>query len=71
MTPTCEVCHARAATRTVTLGGVGVQCCAVCTTRSPADVADLWRVRNAALYAAAVARAEAHLEQQRNSGQEG
>lgn len=56
MTPTCAVCHVRSATRTVTLGGVGVQVCAVCVTRSPADVADAWRVRNA--------------PQQRNSGQE-
>ena len=57
MTPTCEVCHCRAATRTVTLGGVGVACCAVCRTGRPADVVDVWRVRNA--------------PQQRNSGQEG
>jgi hypothetical protein len=47
MTPTCEVCHCRPATRTVTLGGVGVQCCAACRNGRPADVVDVWRVRNA------------------------
>lgn len=58
MTPAmCEVCHCRAATRIVNFGGaLGVQFCEVCRVRQPADVVDVWRVRNA--------------PQQRNSGQE-
>jgi hypothetical protein len=47
MTPAmCEVCHCRAATRVVTLGGVGVCVCAICRSGRPADVVDAWRVRN-------------------------
>ena len=45
----CDLCHAREAVwYIVPLGqGRGVNCCAVCHTRQPADVLDLWRKRNA------------------------
>jgi len=45
----CELCHAREAVWYIIPldGGQGVNCCAVCHTRQPADVLDLWRKRNA------------------------
>lgn len=45
----CDLCHAREAVWYIIPldGGQGVNCCAVCHTRQPADVLDLWRKRNA------------------------
>ena len=44
----CELCHAREAVWYIVPleGGRGVECCAVCHTRQPADVLDMWRKRN-------------------------
>ena len=46
--PLCDLCHAREAVWYIAPvpGGRGVDCCAVCHTRQPADVLDLWRKRN-------------------------